>query len=301
MIKIIRNINELLFIIWTAIHLYILGAIYVLKELNRKYQIVSSVRHLSDDDKDLPKRLDGKVAIITGGSRGIGLEAAKVLLLKGCDVIIGSSSKPEIAKQLTRKISEELNRQKTSNEKVGKLEIWALDLMSLQSVQSFVKKLETSGFKNLNYLINNAAVMFAPKTITIDGLESHFQVNYLGHCLLIWSLMPLMVRSAKKCGQRSRIVNVSSSTHYARDLCLNDLQSTHIYSPFHAYAQSKLAQIMFTFTFNEWLTRNNEFGDFLSVNALHPGVALTELYVNVWWVKIVPFLARALFRVSPKK
>ncbi len=296
-----RNISEILFIIWTAIHLYILGAIYVLKELNRKYQIVSSVRHLSDDDKDLPKRLDGKVAVITGGSRGIGLEVAKVLLLKGCDVIIGSSSKPEIAKQLTRKISEELNRQKTSNERVGKLEIWPLDLMSLQSVQSFVKKLETSGFKNLNYLINNAAVMFAPKTITIDGFESHFQVNYLGHCLLIWSLMPLMVRSAKKCGQRSRIVNVSSSTHYARDLCLNDLQSTHIYSPFHSYAQSKLAQIMFTFTLNEWLTRNNELGDFLTVNSLHPGVALTELYVNVWWVKIMPFLARALFRVSPKK
>jgi hypothetical protein len=58
---------------------------------------------------------------------------------------------------------------------------------------------------------------------------------------------------------------------------------------------------MFTFTLNEWLTRNNELGDFLTVNSLHPGVALTELYVNVWWVKIMPFLARALFRVSPKK
>jgi len=298
MIPIIKDMIELLFVMWTALHLYILGAVYVLKELNRKYQLFSAVRHLSSDDKDLPKRLDGKVAIITGGSRGIGLEVAKILLVKGCHVIILSSAKPDIAKQLTTKIVQKLKEQNNTDEKIGKLEIWHLDLMSLESVRLFVEKFHSSGIENLNYLVNNAAIMFAPKKMTADGFESHFQVNYLGHCLLIWSLLPLMVKSAKKCGQQSRIVNVSSSTHYARNLSLNDLQLQKIYSPFHAYAQSKLAQIMFTFSLNEWLSRNPETGDFVTVNSLHPGVALTELYENVWWVKIVPWLARALFRVS---
>ncbi|CAG2108959.1 unnamed protein product [Medioppia subpectinata] len=140
--------------------------------------------------------------------------------------------------------------------------------------------------------------MFAPKKFTDDGFESHFQVNYLGHCLLVWALMPVMAASAQRCGQRSRVVNVSSSTHYARDLCLNDLQSEEIYSPFHSYAQSKLCQIMFTFSLNHWFATHQQYGQYVSVNALHPGVALTELYTNVWWVKIVPSLARALFRTS---
>lgn len=298
MIEIISHLRELLFVLWTAFNLYTLGAFYVLKELNRKYHLLSSVRHLSSDDKDLPKRLDGRVAVITGGSRGIGLEAVQVLLLKGCHVIIGSSAKPQIAKQLTINILEKVKNQMNGNQKIGSLDIWHLDLMSLKSVQLFVQKFHSSGVENINYLINNAAIMFGPKKITIDEFESHFEVNYLGHCLLIWSLMPSMVKSSQKCGQYSRIVNVSSSTHYARDLFLDDLQSTKIYSPFHAYAQSKLAQIMFTFSLNDWLARNQQFGDYVSVNALHPGVALTELYENVWWVTIFPSLARTLFRTA---
>ena len=300
MIDIFHSLNELVFVLWTAIHLYVLGAVYVLKELNRKYHLVSSVRHLSQDDKDLPKRLDGKVAIITGGSRGIGLEVAIVLLQKGCHVIIASSANPDIARQLTKRIIEKVKKQNVENEKIGKLEIWRLDLLSLKSVQQFVDKFNSSGVKDLNYLVNNAAIMFAPKKITDDGFESHFQVNYLGHCLLIWLLMPVMVSSAQKCGQRSRVVNVSSSTHFARDLCLNDLQSKQIYSPFHSYAQSKLCQIMFTFSLNDWFKTNQQFGQYITVNALHPGVALTELYENVWWVKLLPSLARALFRVCIK-
>ena len=295
--NIFHSAKEFIFVLWTAIHLYILGAIYVLKELNRKYYLVSTVRHLKHDDKDLPKRLDGRVAIITGGSRGIGLEAAIVLLKKGCHVIIASSASPDAVPQLIKRILAKVEEQNSDNEKIGKLEIWRLDLMSLKSVQQFVDKFRSSDVKDLNYLINNAAIMFAPKKITEDGFESHFQVNYLGHCLLIWCLLPVMIKSAQKCGQRSRIVNVSSSTHYARDLCLKDLQSEQIYSPFHSYAQSKLCQIMFTFSLNDWFVKHHNLSNYLTVNALHPGVALTELYENVWWVKLLPWLARALFRV----
>ncbi|CAG2104995.1 unnamed protein product [Medioppia subpectinata] len=298
MILSLHSFREVVYVLWTAIHLYILGAVYVLKELNRKYHLVSTVRHLSQDDKDLPKRLDGKVAIITGGSRGIGLEVAIVLLLKGCHVIIASSANPEIVDQLVAKILAKVREENVNNEKIGKLEIWRLDLISLTSVEEFVKKFHASGVNELHYLVNNAAIMFAPKKFTDDGFESHFQVNYLGHCLLVWALMPVMAASAQRCGQRSRVVNVSSSTHYARDLCLNDLQSEEIYSPFHSYAQSKLCQIMFTFSLNHWFATHQQYGQYVSVNALHPGVALTELYTNVWWVKIVPSLARALFRTS---
>lgn len=297
MIDVFNSLHEFVYVLWTAIHLYILGAIYVLKELNRKYHLVSTVRHLKHDDKDLPKRLDGKVAIITGGSRGIGLETAIVLLKKGCHVIIASSAPPDAVPQIIKRILSKVKEQNSDNEKIGKLEIWRLDLMSLKSVEEFVRRFRSSATQDLNYMINNAAIMFAPKKITEDGFESHYQVNYLGHCLLIWCLLPVMIESARKCVQRSRIVNVSSSTHYARDLCLEDLQSQQIYSPFHSYAQSKLCQIMFTFSLNDWLIKHNQLSQYVTVNALHPGVALTELYENVWWVKLLPWLARALFRV----
>lgn len=284
------NIYQLIFHVWSFFSLYWLGAIYVLKELNRKWQLCGTVRKLSPDDPDIEKNITGEVAVITGGSRGIGLEAAKILLDKGCHVIIASSANSKVAKQIEISLSKQI-----SQESKAKVEIWHLDLTSLESVVKFAERLRDSSI-SIQYLINNAAIMFAPQKITENGFESHFQVNYLGHCLLIWLLIPLLVASSRKNEKRARIINVSSSTHFARDLRLGDLQS-RIYSPFHAYAQSKLAQIMFTFKLSRWLSKHNDFGDHITVNTLHPGVAKTELYEHVWWVKLFPWLAQLFFRV----
>lgn len=282
-------IKEFLFNIWCFFCLYVLGAFYVLVELNRKWKLFGDVRSL-DLNKDVPSDLSNEVCIITGGSRGIGWETAKVLVTKGCHVIVATSVKSgqPIAK-LTGKLKSEL--------KVNpdKLELWHLDLSSMKSITDFVTKFTSSGL-GLNVLINNAGVMYIPFKLTEDGFESHLAINYLGHCLLIWALMPILNATAKKSGKFARIVNVASSTHFARNMQLTDLNGLKYYSPFHAYAQSKLAQIMFTYRMHEYLKSSEKF-KWITINSLHPGVVKTELYEHVLWVKMLPFIATLLFRV----
>ena len=287
-------LNQSLFVLWTGIQVYVWAALYALKEINRRYGLWSEVRRLSPEDPDLVQRLDGKVAVISGGNRGIGLETAVVLLAKGCHVIIGCPLEEQNTWFIA--ITIQNRARKMSRNGIGRLDIWYLDLLSLQSVREFAQRFRSSDVKDLHLLVNNAGVMFVPKQVTIDGFESHFQVNYLSHCLLTWSLLPVLIRSGQNCGQPSRIVNVSSSCHYARDLCLNDLQSERSYSPFHSYCQSKLCQIMFTYSLNDWLLREG-FGQYVTVNAVHPGVVYTQLYSNVWWVTHLPLVAKFIMRV----
>lgn len=140
--------------------------------------------------------------------------------------------------------------------------------------------------------------MYAPFSLTPDGFESHLSVNYLGHCLLIWALLPKLNETGQKSGTLSRIVNVSSSTHYARPINLDDLNGLKLYSPYHAYAQSKLAQIMFTFKLNRYLNNKSTISPYkwVTVNCLHPGVAKTALYEHVWWVNDFPKFASLILR-----
>jgi len=298
MFTIVHKILQQLFVLKTALELYLLGALYVLKELDRKTHLFGKYRRLDEDDQDLNLPMDGMLAIITGGSRGIGLEAGMVLLRKGCQVIIASSSGNEFRTQLEKKLNDEMKvfHSKSNLKSKSKLRVrvWHLNLSSLESVKAFLERL---GDTQVNILINNAAIMFGPKNVTSNGFESHFQVNYLGHSLLIWSLLPSMRKASISSGRQSRIVNVSSSTHFARNLNINDLQSTGLYSPFDAYAKSKLAQIMFTYKMDEWLRRENTWGDHISVNALHPGVVKTDLYEHVWWVQLMPWMAKLVMRV----
>ena len=210
--------------------------------------------------------------------------------------MIATSAKPgDALEQLHQRMLLQLRDSCSS-----RLELWHLDLACFDSVLQFVQRFRGSG-RDLNLLINNAGQMYAPFRVTDDGFESHWQVNYLSHCLLIALLLPSLQSTAKRAKRQSRIINVASSTHYSRNLTFDDLNGFHLYSPFHAYAQSKLAQIMFTFKLHELLNAGavaRDFGSYVSVNCLHPGVAKTELYENVWWVKAFPFVADLLFRVS---
>lgn len=260
-------------------------------ELNRKFNLVGKVRKLNVDI-DLPACLTGNLAIITGGSRGIGWEAGKVLLEKGCHVIIGTSVQPG---HKLNQLREKLNRD-AGKEYKGRLELWHLDLSSMDSVALFADKFNKSGY-HLNMLINNAGQMYAPFRLTVDKLESHWAVNYLAHCLLVLLLLPKLESTGRKFGVKSRVINVASSTHFARNLNLDDINGLSKYSPYHAYAQSKLAQIMYTYKLHDVLTTSDEYAN-VSANCLHPGVAKTELYEHVWWVVAFPWFSDLLFRVS---
>lgn len=274
---------------------------YIPVEINRKIDLFKTVRFL-DLEKDVPSNVvKNKTVIITGGSRGIGWEAAKILVSRGVKVIIATSVKEGnpiqmLNKRLSRELINEYKNSLSVNDVNENLTFWHLDLTSMSSVTSFVDRVKESKV-HVNVLINNAGQMYAPFRLTSDGFESHWTINYLAHSLLIFLMLPILEKSSKSSNTKSRIVNVSSSTHFARKINLDDVNGTKLYSPFHAYSQSKLAQIMFTYKLNRWLSHKKLINS-ITVNSLHPGVAKTELYEHVWWVKTFPFLADIFFRTA---
>ncbi|KAM9832693.1 polyprenol dehydrogenase [Aulostomus maculatus] len=226
-----------------------------------------------------PKQ-NGRVAIVTGGTRGMGFETARHLASLGMHVIIAGNEREE-GVVAVRKIKEEGSR--------GKAEFVFLDLTSLKSVRQFVQTFKGRGLP-LHILVNNAGTMLVPELETEDGFEFHFCLNYLGHFLLTNLLIDLLKKSGRP-GFCSRIVNMSSATHYAGVIHMDDLNRRISYSSHGAYAQSKLALVLFTYYLQEQLTAG---GFSVSVNAVDPGMVDTALYNNLW------SLAQALKRPVAK-
>lgn len=121
--------------------------------------------------------------------------------------------------------------------------------------------------KQLDILINNAAVYGHPNSRTEDGFEMHLGVNYLGHFYLTNLLLDLLIASAP-----SRIINVNSVTHCRGEINQKDLNSDTVYSKEKAYDQSKLAMTLFTKSLSEKLQ-----GTGVTANSVHPGASDTEL------------------------
>ncbi|CAI5637645.1 unnamed protein product [Oreochromis niloticus] len=215
----------------------------------------------------LPKQ-NGRVAIVTGGTRGIGFETARHLASLGMHVIIAGNEREEGAAAV-RKIHEEGTE--------GTAEFVFVDMTSLKSVRHFVRLFRDRGLP-LHVLVNNAGTMMVPERQTEDGFEYHLGLNYLSHFLLTNLLLDLLKRSGKP-GCCSRIINTSSATHYAGVVDMEDLNRRIQYSSHGAYSQSKLALVLFTYYLQEQLTASS---CSVTVNAVDPGMVDTALYDNLW-------------------
>ncbi|XP_068165431.1 dehydrogenase/reductase SDR family member on chromosome X isoform X3 [Antennarius striatus] len=215
----------------------------------------------------LPKQ-NGRVAIVTGSTRGMGFETAKHLASLGMHVIIAGNEREE-GSAAVRKIEDE--------GVTGKAEFVFLDLTSLKSVRQFVQMFKDRRLP-LHILVNNAGTMMVPERQTEDGFEHHFALNYLGHFLLTNLLLETLKRSGRH-GCCSRIVNMSSATHYAGVIDMDDLNRRISYSSHGAYSQSKLALVLFTYYLQEQLMAG---GCPVTVNAVDPGMVDTALYDNLW-------------------
>ena len=130
---------------------------------------------------------------------------------------------------------------------------------------------------------------------TEDGYESQLATNYLGHFLLTHLLLPPLAKSAAdNKTETCRIVNVSSCAHYMGSwMDWNDLHLKNYYSPEQSYGNSKAAQIMSTRYLGNMLDTQ---GHNIRVISIHPGVVFTDLYVNVWWMKIFSLFARLVMK-----
>ncbi|XP_008566418.1 PREDICTED: dehydrogenase/reductase SDR family member on chromosome X [Galeopterus variegatus] len=210
-----------------------------------------------------------RVAIVTGGTDGIGYSTARQLARLGMHVIVAGNNDGK-AQEVVRKIKEE-----TLNDKV---EFLYCDLASMKSIRQFVQKFRMKKIP-LHVLVNNAGVMMVPQRKTRDGFEEHFGLNYLGHFLLTNLLLDTLKESGCP-GRSARVVTVSSATHYVGELNMDDLQGSHFYSPHGAYAQSKLALVLFSYHL-QWLLVAE--GSHVTANVVDPGVVNTDLYRHVFW------------------
>lgn len=269
---------------------YAVVAPYLVREYQRKNRPYSGLRILNENDPDIKENLSGKVAIITGGSRGIGVEVVRTFLRKGCHVITtSSSSDPD---KISKRYNQTIEGVPEGN---WTLEIWHLDLMSMNSVMQFVNRFKNNNYTQLNYFIGNAGVMFPKFKLSEDGYESQFSINYLGHVLLSYHFLPYLYSSAKKSSEQSRLVIVSSCLHYIPNrIRFNDLQSLQVYSPHYAYGLSKLSIVMFIYRLSRTLDMKTDWSHYVKVFTLHPGLVDTDLLSTIEILKEYPFLANQI-------
>ncbi|XP_061177286.1 retinol dehydrogenase 14-like [Saccostrea echinata] len=217
-----------------------------------------------------------RVVLVTGGNTGIGYETAKWIAMMGARVIIACRSE-ERAQRAIEKMQKEFREEKTkgtpglcSSETLA-VEFMALDLASLKSVESFINNFKEKENK-LHLLICNAGIALHEQEYTEDGYEIMFQVNYLGHFLLISKLLPVMLGSGDDC----RLVLVSSEAHRAASFDLEKAQGKHHtkenFKRLLYYGNSKLYQIMQMYSLNRRLQNTN-----VTVNCIHPGIVETEI------------------------
>jgi NAD(P)-dependent dehydrogenase (short-subunit alcohol dehydrogenase family) len=193
--------------------------------------------------------LRGKRIFVTGVSAGLGVETARALAAHGAEVV-GAARDLAKAKKATAGIA---------------LELVELDLASLASVRACADRLNKMD-KVFDLAIANAGVMACPKSTTVDGFETQFGTNHLGHFVLMNRIAPLL-----KPG--SRLVNLSSAGHRIADVNLDDPNFEHTpYTEFDAYGRSKTANILFSVEFDR---RHAPKG--VRATAVHPGVIQTEL------------------------
>lgn len=205
--------------------------------------------------------LTGKVFLVTGANSGIGYEATKVFASKGARVIMGCRNLIK-AKDAKEKILNEFPD--------SLIDIIQLDLTSFNSIKQFSEKV-LEKYDRLDVLLNNAGIMTVPYGSTEDGLELQIGVNHFGHYYLTMSLVSLVNKT-----QDSRIVSIASIAHKYGNLnkATFEYGDNKKYSKMKAYAQSKLANLLFTYKLKEKL---ENLDSNITVLAAHPGVSKTNL------------------------
>lgn len=203
-------------------------------------------------------RLEGRRAIVTGASSGIGVETARALARAGAEVTLAVRDMTG-GRASARDISET-----TGNRAVH---VRFLELSDRASITDFTEA--WSG--PLHILVNNAGVMACPETRTVEGWEYQFAVNHLGHFLLARGLHRHLAGS-----DGARVVSVSSVGHVNGDIAFDDLHFIRrSYDPFAAYAQSKTANALFA------VGASSRWGNHgIATNALNPGRILTTKLIR---------------------
>lgn len=211
---------------------------------------------------DIPDQT-GRVAVITGANTGLGYETAAALADHGAHVVMAVRNLDK-GKDAAARI--------TATSPHADVALQELDLTSLQSIRAAAEQLRAE-HDRIDLLINNAGVMYTPKSTTKDGFELQFGTNHLGHFAFTGLLLDRLLPVAG-----SRVVTVSSVGHrILADIHFDDLQWERRYNRVAAYGQAKLANLLFTYELQRRLAPH---GTTIAA-AAHPGMSDTELMRNM--------------------
>ncbi|NND84144.1 MAG: SDR family NAD(P)-dependent oxidoreductase [Acidimicrobiia bacterium] len=208
---------------------------------------------------DIPDQT-GKVAVVTGGNGGLGLETVRELARKGAHVVLG-------ARNLEKAATAQADVKTTVP--TASLEVRKLDLGSLGSIRTFADAV-LEAHHTIDLLFNNAGIMATPEWTTEDGFEAQFGTNHLGHFELTRLLLPALDRAGA-----GRIVTTSSTARFsAGDYDLDNPHHRGNYDQWEAYGYSKLANLHFSLELNR---RLDAAGSEVTAYAADPGLAYTDL------------------------
>ncbi len=195
--------------------------------------------------------LSGKLAVVTGGYSGLGLETTRALAAAGAHVVV-PARRPDAAREALAGIE--------------RAEVDALDLADLDSVAAFAERFLATE-RSIDLLINDAAIMACPETRVGPGWEAQFATNHLGHFALANRLWPALA-----AGAGARVVALSSGGHRRSAIRWDDLQFEDGYEKWAAYGQAKTANVLFAVQLDAFGS-----GDGVRAFAVHPGGILTPL------------------------
>ncbi|QQQ29116.1 SDR family NAD(P)-dependent oxidoreductase [Chryseobacterium indoltheticum] len=197
--------------------------------------------------------LTGKIAIVTGGNTGIGLETTNTLASAGATVIVPAR---------------DMEKARQNLDGIANVEIEKMDLIAPDSINEFTEKFIASG-RPLHILINNAGIMWVPFRKDKRGIESQLATNHLSHFQLTAKLWPALKRA-----NGARIINVSSQGHQFAPFNFEDPNFSHReYETLQAYGQSKTASNLFALELDNQAKKYN-----VRAYSLHPGsIGGTEL------------------------
>ncbi len=195
-----------------------------------------------------------KLALVTGGTRGIGLEVVKELLKKNYKIVVIGRDNTNI---------EKINNDNDTN----KVEFIHCDLSETDKVKELIPKLKN--LDKIDLLINNAGALFMHRQINSSGIEKTFALNYLSHFQITIGILEQIKKS-----NDGRIINVSSNMHRLFNLNINDLENKKNYNGWKAYSHSKLLNILFTYLLSKKLSNN------VSCNCMSPGFIDSEFGNN---------------------
>ncbi len=201
----------------------------------------------------------GRVFLVTGANTGLGLETARELAKRGARVVMAGRDPERIANAIAEVKAETPQ---------ADLEAGIVDLGSLESVREFSQAFVAT-HDQLDVLINNAGIMIPPPSKTVDGFESQFGVNYLGHFALTAQLFGLLAATAN-----SRVVTLSSIAHRGGSIDFENVRLEKPFDKWREYNQSKVADLVFALELQRRIIAAEY--NVLSVGA-HPGISKTEL------------------------